>query len=308
MRLPTTRHLLPALLAAALAATGAIAQPADCGPYAVPFIDAHVHLNDPAMHAGLMARHCVRAAVVFWGLRSDNESIAAAAQRHPELFVPFVSVSPERSRYGEMWRSDDPALLQELDALLSSGRFRGIGEINAVHFPSPGFDETDFSPTGATMTGILAAARKHRVPVLLHIEWTRLAEFAALLERFSDVTVIWAHGGYTPLFVARRMLQRHPNLVYELSARTWVRHPRSPDYTILRNGRDVWPEWLALVESMPNRFLVGTDATNRSAKIDAARIRGVQSFLRQLTPATRQRVAIDNLRELLRLDDNGPGR
>jgi predicted TIM-barrel fold metal-dependent hydrolase len=48
-----------------------------------------------------------------------------------------------------------------------------------------------------------------------------MRELSALLERFPDVAVIWAHGGYTPLFVARRMLERHPNLTYELSARTW---------------------------------------------------------------------------------------
>ena len=87
------------------------------------------------------------------------------------------------------------------------------------------------------MHGILALARKHRVPVMVHIESTRMRELSALLEAFPDVPVIWAHGGYTPLFLARRMLERHPNLTYELSARTWPRHPRSPDYTILRDGR-----------------------------------------------------------------------
>ena len=87
------------------------------------------------------------------------------------------------------------------------------------------------------MSGILALARRYRVPVLLHIEWTRMRELSALLEQFPDVAVIWAHGGYTPLFIARRMLERHPNLTYELSARTWAEHPRSPDYTILRDGQ-----------------------------------------------------------------------
>lgn len=35
-------------------------------------------------------------------------------------------------------------------------------------------------------------------------------------------------------------------------------HPRSPDYTILRDGSHVWPEWLQLIESQPHRFLMGT--------------------------------------------------
>jgi predicted TIM-barrel fold metal-dependent hydrolase len=168
-----------------------------------------------------------------------------------------------------------------------------------VHFPSPGLPEADFDPSGPTLSGILALARKYRVPVLLHVEWTRMRELSALLERFPEVTVIWAHGGYTPLFVARRMLERHPNLVYELSARTWPRHPRSPDYTILRDGKDVWPEWLALIEAQPERFLVGTDASQRNAESDEMKFASVQSFLRQLSPATREKVARGNLLKLV---------
>lgn len=303
------RHALPALAFAflafallAFACPTAHADPA-CTPGQVPFIDAHVHLNDEAQQLDLMRRYCVRRAVIFWGRNSDNESIAAAARRHPDRFVAFASVSPERSRYRSAWQADDPKLLEELDQLLASGRFAGIGEISAVHFPSPGLAETDFSPTGTTLTGILALARKHGVPVMVHVEWTRMTELSALLRRFADVPVIWAHGGYTPLFVARRMLEAHPNLVYELSARTWPRHPRSPDYTILRNGTDVWPEWLALIESMPSRFIVGTDASHRSADNETMKAESVQSFLRQLQPATQERVARGNLAELLRLKD-----
>ena len=265
----------------------------------IPFIDAHVHLNDEGMELEMMRRYGVERAVVFWGGRSDNESVAESARRHPDLFIPFVTISPERSAYRALWQRDDPALLATLDALLASGRFRGIGEISSVHFPSPGFAEADFDPAGPTMAGILALAQRHRVPVLLHVEWTRLRELSALLERFPDVAVIWAHGGYTPLFVARRMLERHPNLTYELSARTWPSHPRSPDYTVLRDGRAVWPEWLALIEAMPERFVVGTDASHRSAESEAMKHASVQAFLRQLSPATRERVARANLLKLV---------
>ena len=267
----------------------------------IPFIDAHVHLNDPAMQLGLMDRHGATHAVVFWGGRSDNASVLQAADRHAPRLIPFASISPERTAYRPAWQAEDPALLAELDALLATGKYKGIGEINAVHFPSTGFPETDFDPSGAMLSGILVLARKHKVPVLVHIELTRLREFETLLERFRDVTVIWAHGGYTPLFLARRTLEKHPNLVYELSARTWVRHPRSPEYTLLRDGQQVWPEWLALVEAMPQRFVVGTDAANRNEAGDGERYASVQNFLRQLTPATREAVAAANLRRLLGL-------
>jgi predicted TIM-barrel fold metal-dependent hydrolase len=261
----------------------------------VPFIDSHVHLNDEAMQLELMERFGATRALVFWGRKSDNESVARAAAGQPQRFIAFASISPERASYRSAWDADDPKLLQALDALLASGRFKGIGEISAVHFPSPGLAETDYDPTGATMSGVLALARKYRLPVLMHIEWTRMRELSTLLEKFPDVAVIWAHGGYTPLFIARRMLERHPNLVYELSARTWPSHPRSPDYTILRDGRSLWPGWIELIEANPGRFVVGTDASHRTRESDAMKYASVQAFLRQLSPGARERVGRANI-------------
>jgi predicted TIM-barrel fold metal-dependent hydrolase len=286
------------------AKTGASAAPVDIvqplpDTAIVPFVDSHVHLNDEPMQLELMQRFGATRAIVFWGRSSDNESVLNAASRHPGLFIPFASISPERSAYRRAWEAQDTALLNTLDELLASGRFKGIGEISAVHFPSLGFAETDFDPTAPMMTGILTLARKHRVPVMVHIEVTRINEFSRLLEAFPDVSVIWAHGGYTPLYLARRMLERHPNLTYELSARTWPRHPRAPDYTILRDGRNVWPEWLELIESKSDRFIVGTDASHRSRESESMKFESVQSFLRQLSEAARDRVARTNLLRLI---------
>lgn len=288
----------------AAASTGCAIEPNAASEPAppIPFIDAHVHLNDEAMQLELMRRWGAERAVVFWGRNSDNESIVDSARRHPDRFIAFASISPERAAYRKAWDAQDAALLEGLDELLASRRFHGIGEISAVHFPSPGFGETDYDPSGPVVDGVLALARKHRVPVLLHIEATRMGELSALLEKYRDVPVIWAHGGYTPLFIARRMLERHPNLVYELSARTWPVHPRSPDYTILRDGSQVWPQWLALIEAMPERFVVGTDASHRSAPSEAMKFGSVQGFLRQLSPSVRDQVARGNLIRLLRLD------
>jgi predicted TIM-barrel fold metal-dependent hydrolase len=279
-----------------------LALPAQPAEDAIPFADAHVHLNDLPMQLALMERFGVSHAVVFWGGRSSNDSVLAAARQHPGRLIPFASISPERTAYRPLWEADSPQLLQQLDALLATGAFRGIGEISAVHFPAAGFGETDFDPLGPMVTGILDLARKHRVPVLLHVEITRLEAFGRLLARYRDVPVIWAHGGYTPLFLAQRMLQAHPNLVYELSARTWPSHPRSPDYTLLRDGQAVWPQWLQLVEAMPERFLVGTDASHRSLAMEEMKHRSVQDFLRQLSPRARELVGTRNLLRLLGLD------
>jgi Tat protein secretion system quality control protein TatD with DNase activity len=260
--------------------------------------DAHVHLNDVAMQRALMDEHGVERAVVFWGRRSDNESVLEAAAREPR-FVPFASISPERSAYRAQWQRDDPALLERLDALLATGRFRGIGEISVVHDATPGFAATDFAPGSATMRGILALAGKHRVPVMVHCERARMAELSALLLEHPGVAVIWAHGGYTGVDDARRMLQRHPNLYYELSARTWPRHPRSPDYPIVDQDGTPRPGWLALVEAMPGRFLVGSDASHHAEANERMKLASVRAFLARLSPAAAREVAGGTLRRLL---------
>ncbi len=265
------------------------------------FTDAHVHLNDPEAWVRLMDETGIDRALVFRGRDIDNDGLLEAAQRWPERLIPFLSVSPEHREYRRSWESDDAAIIETVDSLLDAGGFYGIGEISVSHFPGTGFPEADFDPSGRVMRGILVAARRYAVPVTVHVEVTRLRELDEILADFSDVTVIWAHGGYTPLVLAERMLARHPNLVYELSARTWQRHPRSPDYTILRNDVDVWPEWIALIERMPDRFVVGTDASLRSVASDERKITSVWSFLDQLVPEVRRMVAGENLNRILRI-------
>jgi hypothetical protein len=267
----------------------------------VSFLDAHVHINDPEAWIRLMDSTGVDKAIVFRGRAIDNQGLVEAAARSPERLIPFLSISPEHREYRGAWERDDPSVLEVVDSLLATGSFEGIGEISVAHFPGSGFPEADFNPDGRVMTGILELAQRYDVPVTMHVEVTRLREFEALLGRFPDVTVIWAHGGYTPLFLAERLLGRHPNLVYELSARTWRSHPRSPDYTILSDGERIWPQWLELVEAFPERFIVGTDASLRSTESDRRKIRSVQDFLLQLTPETRTKVARENLLGLLGL-------
>ena len=67
-------------------------------------------------------------------------------------------------------------------------------------------------------------------------------------------------------------------------------------YTILRDGEQVWPGWLRLMEEMPDRFLVGTDAACHSIAGDAEKVRSVQNLLRQLSPEVREKIARGNLR------------
>jgi len=265
------------------------------------FDDAHVHLNNPAAWVRLMDETGIGRAIVFRGRDVDNAGLLEAARRWPDRLFPFLSVSPEHREFRGLWESRDALIGAVADSLLAAGGFFGIGEISVSHFPGRGFPEADFDPNGRVARSLLDAARRHDVPITLHVEVTRLREFEEVLENFRDVTVIWAHGGYLPYYLARRLLERHPNLIYELSARTWPRHPRSSDYTILRNDAEVWPEWIALIEEMPDRFLVGTDASLRSLDRDRGKIASVENLLEQLAPDVRRMLARENLDRILGL-------
>ncbi len=266
-----------------------------------PFVDGHIHMNNRQALLQLMDQEKIAKAVIFWGRDSDNEELLAATKAHPDRFIPFASISPERRSYRQFWNSNDSALLTKLELLLETGVFKGIGEISVVHFPSRGFPEADYDPDGILMNGIMTLAKKYQIPVNIHCEITRLREFTRLLETYPTVQVIWAHGGYTPYFLARRLLKRHSNLIYELSARIYLRHPRSPDYTIFRNETEVWPRWLELIESNPERFIIGTDNSQRRQTTDKQNVDRVRLLLSQLTPSTRELVAAGNI---LRLTTN----
>lgn len=295
----STRILLLCLSLSCLAAASIAQDKTLQADASLAFVDAHVHLNKPEMQLQLIDEYNLPKVIAFWGRESDNDALIEAAKAHPNHFIPFVSISPERRTYRGYWQNEDTSLLDLLEGYLQTGVFKGVGEISVTHFPSRGFPEADFSPLGPIMTGIMQLAARYNVPVNIHCEVTRITEFSELLETFPNVNVIWAHGGYTPYFLAKRMLAKHPNLTYELSARTYTNHPRSPDYTIFRNASEVWPRWLELIELNPGRFVVGTDASHRQLETERRKVERVQLLLQQLTPETRRLVAIENMLRLV---------
>ena len=74
-------------------------------------------------------------------------------------------VFPARTTYRPAWDNNDAALLHQREQLLASGRYRGIGQLSAVHFPQAGFARTNFCPLSALVKDVSALARKHRLAV-----------------------------------------------------------------------------------------------------------------------------------------------
>jgi len=172
------------------------------------------------------------------------------------------------------------AYLQQIEAALKAGQFKGIGEINNDHHP-------DFPADSPLMQRFWSLSAKYRVPLNVDMDphEKRVTEMERLLASDRRGTWTWAHAGRAGPALLRRLLRAHPNFNVELSGRA---------YDILDNA-----EWKALLEEFSNRFVLGTDGLNlQQFVITIGRWRKV---LKQLSPQTAAKLAHENAERLLNL-------
>lgn len=269
-----------ALLAGLLLVAGAEAQ------YAGPLIDAHSHLPGARAidaYAAAARRHNV-ARVVLLGVggvqENDGAWIAAAARQYPDLVVAGLPVPDPL----------DPAAAEQLEAELARTGARALGEVH-VRQPSRKIDR---DPTDPAFLKVLEVAARHRVPLVIHDELdvraTERLERALALQ--PDATVVLAHAGESAPPRIRALLGRHPNLRVDLSGMHFLRRP-----WLARETGPLLPEWKALIERMPDRFLIGLDLWAarlfQPAMLD--RLLGwTRRILGELEPAAAERVAYRN--------------
>jgi hypothetical protein len=239
-------HTVDRLLAAV-----ALALPltAPCAP---PLADVHVHykwsqedVTTPQQAVDTLIANDIALAVVI-GMPADYalRLEALAPQRIVPVWSPY-----RRPGDWSAWAFDKTVLERAREAL-ESGRYRGIGELHLIggfapHWRSPVID------------GLAQLAAEFSVPLLLHTEISRPDYMEGLCRARPDTRILWAHAGglLTPAQVAG-VLRACPSVWVELSARDpwrFVNNPTTDDKGALL------PEWRALLESFPERFMVGSD-------------------------------------------------
>jgi predicted TIM-barrel fold metal-dependent hydrolase len=245
------------------------------------------------------------------GARESDALAAKFAQQHPNRFIPFVGNEPIRqftSREGERaWTLQSTAVvnyLAQLEIGLREKRYKGIGElvVNSVYSRS---DKAAQYPADSTlMRRLWALSAKYGVPLSVHLDATpdSLEQMERMLASDRDGTWIWAHTGWLPVAnppLLRRLLQTHPNLFCELSGRESIRRIYRGDP--IDNDRILKPEWKALLEGFPERFVIGSDVDPPTMAAYAEEIGYWRSILAQLSPATAAKLAHGNAERLLKL-------
>lgn len=204
-----------------------------------PMIDAHAHYSAP--DAAALAPAVILARLDAAGVRqlvvtSSPPHLTQALYRHaPDRVIPLLGVY-ESDRHKGNW-VHDANLPARVAAQLQNGKWAGLGELHL-------FAHDAQQPVFAQLVR-LAAARD--LVLMIHGDAEVVAQAFSIAPK---VRVLWAHLGTQPEPDAlAAMLDRIPQLWIDTSVR---------DERIAPGGM-LLPEWRALFERHPDRFVVAVD-------------------------------------------------
>ncbi|WP_246658088.1 amidohydrolase family protein [Afipia massiliensis] len=266
----------------AIAAVALLAvAPAHASEEPIEIFDAHLHYNwEPNPYyqveevLALFKKH--RVTGVLATSRPNTGTHALMDAKADGLWVvPFIR--PYRVRPDIQTWFNDPTIFDLVEDEFKRGYYRGIGE---------------FHLSGkAAATEWVKKAVDFAVANDLYLHAHADDEAVEILMRHNGrAKIIWAHTGFSlaPSRVAS-MLATYPQLWGELSYRGGITGA----------GGQLTPEWRAMFEKYPDRFLLGSDTwiSERWSSYGAimAEYRG---WLKQLPPAVAKQIAHGNAKRL----------
>jgi predicted TIM-barrel fold metal-dependent hydrolase len=279
-----------AVIAAALLLLTSAAWAAD---YTGPLIDAHSHLSSASAidaYVAAMKRHDIRKVVLLGvgGVQKEDPAwIEAAAKKYPDQVVAGVPVPDPMSRTAP----------DTLDAALKRTKARAVGEVHVRQVSR----KIERNPSDPVFLKLLAVAARHGAAVVIHDELTaaptEALEKALAAER--KAVVVLAHAGEATPGGLEAVLARNPNLMVDLSGMHFQRTP-----SLASESGPLDPKWKALIEKMPDRFLMGIDVWAprlfEPATLDRL-MKWTRRVLGELKPEVAERVAWKNAAALYRL-------
>ena len=246
-------------------------------------------------------------AALYWYSATDFEllhAIQALTPKEQRRFIPFLS---------GINATDKNAAAHLRRALeLNPGFWQGIGEVFTRHDDVTALVHGDTPRANSeAMIKVYKVAAEFDLPVLVHSNVTSkrernplyLEELEEALQKNPEVKIIWAHAGTSkelhrhqdeldflrPLL--KRLLRQYDNLTIDLS---WT---LLEPYLLDEKGTPR-PQWLALLEQYPTRFVLGSDVVGRFANLGKI-MQSFEPVLQALPKEVAQAIAHDNFLALL---------
>lgn len=199
------------------------------------------------------------------------------------------------------------ATVERIDELLKQDR-RALTELfpNAENSSMEPMRRRRLPTNAPFFKEMMRLGARHKVPVPMHMEWhpESVAQLSDLLQEFPEANIVLSHCGKTSEAQdLRPFFQKHPNVFCDLGYRSSPqgenesrRDPRRMIYwgANLFRKADIKPEWLALVEEFPDRFMLAIDDVVSWEQYDQVVSATREGVLAKLTPSTAEKVAYRN--------------
>jgi hypothetical protein len=239
------------------------------GPSAVPFVDAHSHVlpgMTPAQEIAMFRDAGLNHVIIMDPQPAKLEAFVAAGAGY---VTPFVTVARLNAIAGLRL---DAATAGTFAGLADHGAVCGFGELPTRLEQDAGM--TDLAAlTDPRRQAIYDVADARALPVTVHLSLETPEVIAAVEEiaaRHPHMTLVLAHAGVVAdAALMERLLDAHPNLMADLSMRLdrvggWPEPGRTGPVvdgktSILLADGTLQPDWRALIERHPDRFMFGMD-------------------------------------------------
>ena len=246
-------------------------------------------------------------AAIYWYSATDfelHDAIDALEPKQQKRFIPFLSG----------FNPDDKNSVNHIRRALelNPGFWQGIGEVFTRHDDLTALIHGSAPRANSeAMMKVYKLAAEYDLPVLLHSNVTSkrernplyLEEVEDALSKNPEVKFIWAHAGTSkelhrhqeelefirPLL--DEMLEKYDNLFIDLS---WT---LIEPYLLDAKGKPR-PQWLALLEQYPTRFVIGSDVVGSFENVGKI-MHGFDPVLDALPEDVAKAIAHDNFLALL---------
>lgn len=285
------------IAAAALLALGASVSRA-AEPRKVRYVDAHSHLFEDMRadeEIAAFRKAGVGGVLVMW---PDPYPLRTLADQNPGYVVPMLSISADKTVL-----TDDSATIF-VRARDNMG-ICGFGEF-ATRLQSNGSMNDAASISDPRRMKIYDAAEAKGTPVNMHVslaEQETVAAYEKIVAARPHVPFILNHGGLTAgPELLERLLATYPNVYVELSGRLTpptATQPR-PQSALAVDG-SLKPEWRALFERFPDRFMFGMDVQSLESVAGIAnRIAIARTAFASLPQAIEEAIAYKNISRVMK--------